>query len=98
MIIVNLLHFDQIEPHLAFLLVAILNRSFEAESISFFRIGHYHDDHHHHLHLHLLQCDHLVKKNAVLMFSPPLPGTKGPVWIKDSIAFVIDLMSNVHVG
>ena len=39
MIIVNLLHFDQIEPHLAFLLVAILNRSFEAESISFFRIG-----------------------------------------------------------
>ena len=33
MIIVNLLHFDQMEPHLAFLLVAILNRSFEAESI-----------------------------------------------------------------
>ena len=94
MIIVNLLHFDQIEPHLAFLLVAILNRSFEAESISFFRIGHYHDDDY----LHLLQCDHLVKKNAVLMFSPPLPGTKGPVWIKDSIAFVIDLISNVDVG
>ena len=56
---------------------------------------HYHHDDDH---LHLLQRDHLVKKNAVLMFSPPLPGTKGPVWIKDSIAFVIDLMSNVHVG
>ena len=39
----------------------------------------------------------LEKKKAVVMFSPPLPGTSGPVCRKDSIAwevFVSELVTH----
>ena len=53
---------------------------------------HHHHQHHHHHHHHHRYSKHLVKKNAVLMFSPPFPGTSGPVWMKDSITCMIDMI------
>ena len=45
-------------------------------------------------HLNHHHGKHLVKKKAVLMFSPPFPGTNGPVCMKDSITFMCNLSYN----